>query len=65
MNFSDGGTFSQSLPVPSTNAPSVLPMPEANSPKAPWVQVWLSVPSSSSPGRVWPFWGSVTWQTPL
>src|SRR6266480_3781574 len=49
-----GGTFTQVLPVPMTKPASVLPMPVANSPNAPAVQVWLSVPSSTSPGRVWP-----------
>ena len=60
-----GGTLSHSLPVPMTKPASVLPMPVANSPNAPAVQVWLSVPSSTSPGRVWPSSGSAMWQTPL
>ena len=60
-----GGTFSQSLPVPMTNPASVLPIPVANSPNAPAVQVWLSVPSSTSPGRVCPSSGSAMWHTPL
>ena len=60
-----GGTLSHVLPVPMTNPASVLPTPVANWPKAPAVQVWLSVPSSTSPGRVCPSSGSAMWQTPL
>ena len=60
-----GGTLTHSLPVPMTKPASVLPMPVANSPKAPAVQVWLSVPNSTSPGRVWPSSGRAMWQTPL
>ena len=60
-----GGTFNQVFPVPSTKPASVFPMPVANSPKAPAVQVWLSVPSSTSPGRVCPSSGKAMWQTPL
>ena len=44
--------------MPMTNPASVLPMPVANWLKAPAMQVWESVPKSTSPGRVWPFWGS-------
>ena len=42
-----------------------IAMPVANSPKAPAVQVWLSVPSKISPGRVCPSSGMAMWQTPL
>ena len=38
-----------SLPVPRMNPASVLPTPLANCPKAPALQVWLSVPNSTSP----------------
>ena len=34
-------------------------------PKAPAVQVWLSVPSRISPGRQWPSSGRALWHTPL
>ena len=60
-----GGTFTRSFPVPSTKAASVLPMPVANSLKAPAVQVCESVPKSTSPGRVCPSSASAMWQTPL
>ncbi len=59
------GTFTQSLPIPMIRAASVLPIPVANSPNAPAVQVCESVPKSTSPGRVWPSSGSAMWQTPL
>src|SRR3954469_15827629 len=65
VNFMVGGTLSQVLPVPRVKAASVLPMPEANWPKAPAVQVWLSVPRRISPGRTWPSSGNALWQTPL
>lgn len=58
LNFMVGGTFSHVLPVPSVKAASVLPTPEANCPKAPAVQVWLSVPNMISPGRQCPSSGS-------
>src|SRR5436305_6405421 len=60
-----GGTFTHSLPVPMMKPASVLPMPVANSPNAPAVQVWLSVPKRTTPGRVWPSSGSAMWHTPL
>ena len=44
---------------------SVLPMPVANWLNAPAMQVCESVPKRISPGRVWPFHGSVVWQTPV
>ena len=65
VNFIVGGTFSQVLPVPSTNAASVFPTPVANCPSAPAVQVCESVPSRISPGRTCPSSGSALWHTPL
>ena len=44
-----GGTLMSSLPVPTMNPASVLPMPVANWPKAPALQVWESVPNNTSP----------------
>ncbi len=58
------GTLMSSLPVPITKPASVLPMPVANWLKAPAMQVWESVPKSTSPGRVWPLAGNAVWQTP-
>ena len=45
----DDFTLMSSLPVPRMKPASVLPMPEANWPKAPALQVWESVPNSTSP----------------
>lgn len=47
-------TLMSSLPVPRMNPASVLPTPVANWPNAPALQVWLSVPKSTSPGLQWP-----------
>ena len=52
------GTFNSNLPVPNTKPASVLPMPVANSPNAPAMHVCESVPSKTSPGRVWPLAGN-------
>ena len=52
MNFTVGGTLTQSIPVPIIKAASVFPIPVANSPKAPAVHVWESVPNKTSPGLV-------------
>jgi len=59
------GAFTQSLPVPRMKPASVLPMPVANSPKAPAVQVWLSVPKRTSPAGCGLLSGKAMWQTPL
>ena len=40
------------LPSAQTPAISVAPMPKANAPTAPWLVVWLSVPTITWPGRV-------------
>ena len=42
-------TFS-TLPSAQTEAISVAPMPKANAPSAPWLVVWLSVPTTTLPG---------------
>ena len=64
-NFIVVGTFNHSLPVPIIKAASVLPIPVANSPKAPAVHVCESVPKSTSPGLVCPSSARATWHTPL
>ena len=51
------GTFTSNFPVPRTKPASVLPMPVANCPNAPAMQVCESVPNKTSPGRAWPFCG--------
>ena len=48
------GTFSQVCPVTSTPSISVEPMPVANAPSAPPIQVCESVPSTTLPGRTLP-----------
>ena len=42
-------TFS-TLPSAQTEAISVAPMPKAKAPSAPWLVVWLSVPTTTAPG---------------
>ena len=44
------GTFSQIWPVATTPSISVEPMPVPKAPKAPDMQVWESVPTTSVPG---------------
>ena len=47
-----GGTSTFSAtPSVQTDAISVAPMPNANAPSAPWLVVWLSVPTTTKPGR--------------
>ena len=50
--------------VASTCATSVLPMPKASAPRAPWVEVWLSPQTSSIPGWDRPVSGPTTWMMP-
>ena len=57
--------FNQILPVPRMSAASVLPTPVENIPNAPEVQLWLSVPIRTDPGRLNPSSASATWHTPL
>ena len=38
-------------PSAQTDAISVAPTPKANAPSAPWLVVWLSAPTMTSPGR--------------
>ena len=65
VNLIVSGTFTQSFPVPRIKAASVFPIPVANSPKAPAVQVCESVPKRTSPGLVCPSCASAVWHTPL
>jgi len=46
------GTSTLSMwPNAHTAAISVAPMPNENAPSAPWLVVWLSVPTTTIPGR--------------
>lgn len=49
--FIVSGTFNQIFPVAKTPSISVEPIPVEKAPKAPYVQVWLSVPKIISPGK--------------
>ena len=46
-----GTSTLSTLPSAQTAAISVAPMPKANAPSAPCVVVWLSVPTTTAPGR--------------
>ena len=50
--------------VASTCSTSLVPMPKASAPKAPWVDVWLSPQTIVMPGRVRPCSGPMTWTIP-
>ena len=50
--------------VANTCSTSLVPMPKARAPKAPWVVVWLSPQKMVFPGRVIPSSGMQTWMTP-
>jgi hypothetical protein len=45
------GTFTRTSRVYQAAAMSVAPTPNANAPTAPLLHVWLSVPTTTSPGR--------------
>ncbi len=47
-----------------TCSTSLVPMPWASAPKAPWVEVWLSPQTTVMPGRVAPFSGPITCTMP-
>ena len=49
MGTGQGVTLIRSFPVPKMKPASVLPMPVANCPKAPALQVCESVPNNTSP----------------
>ena len=48
----------------STCSTSLVPMPKASAPKAPWVEVWLSPHTMVMPGWVRPCSGPMTWTMP-
>ena len=50
--------------VASTCSTSLVPMPKASAPKAPWVLVWLSPHTTVMPGSVRPSSGPITWTMP-
>ena len=50
--------------VASTCSTSLVPMPKASAPKAPWVEVWLSPHTMVMPGSVRPCSGPMTWTMP-
>jgi hypothetical protein len=50
--------------VASTCSTSLVPMPNASAPKAPWVEVWESPQTMVMPGRVSPSSGPITWTMP-
>ena len=50
--------------VASTCSTSLVPMPKARAPKAPWVDVWLSPQTTVMPGWVRPCSGPMTWTMP-
>jgi hypothetical protein len=54
----------RSVWVASTCSTSVVPMPKASAPNAPWVEVWLSPQTIVMPGWVSPSWGPITCTMP-
>ena len=50
--------------VASTCSTSLVPMPKASAPKAPWVEVWLSPHTMVIPGWVSPCSGPITCTMP-
>ena len=52
------GTLNHVVPVMRAAARSVEPTPVLKQPSPPYVQEWESAPSTMSPGRASPSWGS-------
>ena len=50
--------------VARTCSTSLVPMPKASAPKAPWVEVWLSPQTMVMPGWVMPCSGPMIWTMP-
>ena len=50
--------------VARTCSTSLVPMPKASAPNAPWVEVWLSPHTMVMPGWVRPCSGPMTWTMP-
>ena len=53
-----------SVCVARTCSTSLVPMPKARAPKAPWVEVWLSPQTMVMPGCVHPCSGPMMWTIP-
>ena len=58
------GRFCSRHCVARTCSTSLVPMPKASAPKAPWVAVWLSPQTMVMPGWVSPSSGPMTWTMP-
>ena len=58
------GRLCGSVWVASTCSTSLVPIPNASAPKAPWVAVWLSPQTIVMPGIVRPCSGPITWTMP-
>jgi|GEM_PF-5624477 len=58
------GTWNQPRPVTRAAARSLAPTPVAKAPRAPWVTMRLSAPTTSSPGRMRPPSANSTWEMP-
>ncbi|TSE23348.1 hypothetical protein Tsedi_02243 [Tepidimonas sediminis] len=56
--------LASSVCVASTCSTSLVPMPCASAPNAPWVLVWLSPQTTVMPGSVAPFSGPMTCTMP-
>ena len=56
--------FASSVCVASTCSTSLVPMPCARAPKAPWVEVCESPQTTVMPGKVAPFSGPITCTMP-
>ncbi len=50
--------------VARTCSTSLVPIPNASAPNAPWVLVWESPQTITIPGWVSPSWGPITWTMP-
>ena len=59
------GRLRRKVCVASTCSTSLVPMPNASAPNAPWVEVWLSPQAMVMPGWVRPCSGATTWTMPL
>ncbi len=58
------GRVRQIVCVASTCSTSLVPMPNAIAPSAPWVEVWLSPHTITMPGWLRPSWGPITCTIP-
>ena len=60
----DPGVGCDSVWVARTCSTSLVPIPNASAPNAPWVEVWESPHTMTSPGCVRPICGPITWTIP-